>query len=178
MKSNILATVLFSLWVLSPKIILAEKHDHDHGHGAHEHGVANLDIAVEGKKITIEFRSPAETIYGFEHEAKKPADIKKRDEGAAKLQKISDLIKFDAKAECSLKLEEVEAFVTEGDDEHGHGETHAKYSGECKNSLKGTSAEVLFGKSFGRLLELKVQIVSDDKQTGVELKRGKGKISF
>jgi hypothetical protein len=36
-------------------------------HGAHEHGVANLNIAVEGNNVYIEFTRSAANIVGFEH---------------------------------------------------------------------------------------------------------------
>lgn len=39
-------------------------------HDAHVHGVAEINIAVEGTKATVEFRAPAESVMGFEHEAK------------------------------------------------------------------------------------------------------------
>lgn len=36
-------------------------------HEAHEHGVARLNVAVEGNNLYIELRSPAANIVGFEH---------------------------------------------------------------------------------------------------------------
>jgi len=36
-------------------------------HEAHEHGVAHMNIAVEGNYLYIEFISPAANIVGFEH---------------------------------------------------------------------------------------------------------------
>jgi hypothetical protein len=34
---------------------------------AHEHGIAHLNVAVEGNKLIIEFSSPAANVVGFEH---------------------------------------------------------------------------------------------------------------
>jgi Protein of unknown function (DUF2796) len=36
-------------------------------HGAHEHGVAELNLALDGKELWIEFSSPAVNLVGFEH---------------------------------------------------------------------------------------------------------------
>jgi hypothetical protein len=36
-------------------------------HQAHEHGVAHLNVALEGNDLFIEFTSPAANIVGFEH---------------------------------------------------------------------------------------------------------------
>lgn len=36
-------------------------------HGAHEHGVAQLNLVLEGEKLLIELASPGVNIVGFEH---------------------------------------------------------------------------------------------------------------
>ena len=46
---------------------------------AHVHGVAEINIVVEGKRVVVEFHTPAEGLMGFEHEAKTEAEKKKRD---------------------------------------------------------------------------------------------------
>ena len=55
--------------------VAAEKRHHE----AHVHGVAEINIAVDGSKADVEFRAPAESVMGFEHEAKSESDKKKRD---------------------------------------------------------------------------------------------------
>ena len=41
----------------------------------HEHGVGELNIAVEGNSIDLEFMIPGADIVGFEYKAKSEADI-------------------------------------------------------------------------------------------------------
>jgi Protein of unknown function (DUF2796) len=43
-------------------------------HGAHVHGTATLNIAIEERTATVELITPAESIIGFEHQAKSAAD--------------------------------------------------------------------------------------------------------
>ena len=57
--SGLLAIVI----IFSGPVQAEEKRHHE----AHEHGVANLNVAVEGNNIYIEFSSPAANIVGFEH---------------------------------------------------------------------------------------------------------------
>lgn len=44
------------------------------GHGAHSHGHGRLAIAFDNALGTIELTAPGDSVYGFEHEAKKKAD--------------------------------------------------------------------------------------------------------
>ena len=52
-------------------------HDHDHAHGtlgAHEHGVAKLNVVLDGNTLELELDSPAMNLVGFEHAASSDAD--------------------------------------------------------------------------------------------------------
>lgn len=50
-----------SLLMVSIDLGAAEKRHHD----AHVHGVAEINIAVEGAKATVEFRGPCRKPHGF-----------------------------------------------------------------------------------------------------------------
>ena len=60
----------------------AANHEHNHAHaheehgslGKHEHGVASLNVALDGQTLEIQLQSPAMNLVGFEHEAKSDAD--------------------------------------------------------------------------------------------------------
>lgn len=45
-------------------------------HHAHEHGVASLEIGVEGKQLLIHLDSPAINVLGFEYAPRTAAEIK------------------------------------------------------------------------------------------------------
>jgi len=74
-------------------------HDHDdHGHahehgslGAHVHGIASLNLALEGSKFEIELDSPAINLVGFEHQASSDADKAKLTAARAALDKFGEL---------------------------------------------------------------------------------------
>jgi len=59
----LLLSVAMVLLALGPMTLAGEYHYHD----AHEHGVAYLNVAIEGNNLYIEFSSPAANIVGFEH---------------------------------------------------------------------------------------------------------------
>lgn len=70
------AAVLLTSAIMVPMILAAEHRHHE----AHEHGVARMNVALEGNDLYIEFTSPAANIVGFEHHPnteKQKASVKK-----------------------------------------------------------------------------------------------------
>ena len=96
-----------------------------HQHGAHVHGIANLNVAVEGTQLYMEFLSPAANIVGFEHHPR-------TEEQKAAVQKAMDAFKnwetlfvLPPRAECILSEVEVDTDIG-GDAAHtsGAGDEH------------------------------------------------------
>jgi hypothetical protein len=128
MKSNIRLHIWLGVSLLLICVGMgaaAEKRHTD----THVHGVAEINIAVEGAKAVIEFRAPAESVMGFEHEAKSDSDRKKRDAALELLRAKKDqLVLFDSKLGCKpseMKTKVVEeqradAKEQRGRDGHGH----------------------------------------------------------
>lgn len=95
-------------------------------HAAHEHGVADLRVVVEGKTLLIEFESPLANIVGFEH---KPASAEERATMAAAQKGLVDhqkLFRIPAAAGCAIGEIELESpwFVFDKDAKHDHHDKH------------------------------------------------------
>lgn len=148
-------------------------------HKAHEHGAATLDIAIEGgKKVSLDFNSPADSIYGFEHEAKSEKDKKAMAQAVETFKaKILEMAKFDAKSGCTVTSSEINPRVVEAG-EKNHASVDAEFKIACKESLAGTKITFGFSKIFPHLKSVKVQLVSDAKQTGVTIKKDKGELTL
>jgi uncharacterized protein DUF2796 len=55
-------------WLVALALVTAPFDANPQGHGhAHVHGVASLQIAVDGPTLTLSFRTPMENVVGFEH---------------------------------------------------------------------------------------------------------------
>jgi hypothetical protein len=159
---------------------------------AHVHGVAEINIAVEGSKAEVEFRAPAESVMGFEHEAKSENDKKKRDAALRTLQtKMSQMVLFDPKLACQFSGAKTE--VVEEKEDHTkarsgkggqkdqkksgeHREVHGTYSVACDKPLAGSRVRFGVSKVFPEIQEIKVQVVGDSGQAGATIKRDKGEI--
>jgi len=187
--------------LLSSHAVAAKKH-----YGAHQHGVATVNVVTEGNSITIQLETPADSIYGFEHEAKKPADIKKRDAAIDQLKsKAQEMFVLEPALNCKVVSTDVEPFVTERgtagkkadthsteaqqgqQKKHNHGhhnnkgthaEVHATFKFECEKPLNGTTLSFAAQRHFKALRTLKVQVLSGDKQSGLTIKNDKGSVSL
>jgi hypothetical protein len=186
--SCVLAVALTMLWYGVGGT--AEKRHHD----AHVHGVAEINIAVEGTKATVEFRVPAESVMGFEHEAKSESDRKKRDAALEQLRtKAGQMVVFDPKLGCKASNMKTAIVEAKGDsakaqaskDAHKdqkksgeHREVHGTFSVACDKPLAGSRVKFAVHKLFRDIQEIKVQVVGDSGQSGATIKRDKGEVKL
>lgn len=164
------------------------------GHGAHEHGVVQLQIASEGTKLSIILQSPSESLYGFEHEARTETEKKAQNSALTILKnKFSELIVLDTSLQCkwsNLKVEVVDEDEEEDEHDHENHKTHknkhhgehreirGEWTADCKKSLSGSSAIFKFSTHFARIQKMKVDVLSDQRQSHQELKKGDGKVQL
>ena len=92
---------------------------------AHVHGIATLNLAMEGDELEIEFASPAGNIVGFEHEAVTAAERRAIRDAIEQLRKGNELFDLPLAASCSLHVAAVE---------HGHGEEEKREDGHGQDA--------------------------------------------
>lgn len=88
---------------------------------AHEHGVGDLSIAIEGASVVMELLVPGADIVGFEYAAQTDADKAKIDAAIAVLADPVALFGVPTAAGCGVDT--VEAHL-HGDDHHEHEHEH------------------------------------------------------
>ena len=153
---------------------------------AHVHGIAELNLAIEGDELEIEFVSPADNIVGFEHEAATDAEREAIKTAIAKLEDATAM--FDLPASAGCKLHEAEARHTHDEhDDHGHearhddhddhdhdkaqgehSEFHAHYHFDCSGSPIGMVGLKLF-KVWPRIEEIHLQALTPGGQFGGDI---------
>ncbi|HEY8270649.1 MAG TPA: DUF2796 domain-containing protein, partial [Pseudobdellovibrionaceae bacterium] len=122
--------LIFAALLLSLSTPAAENHKHRE-HRAHLHGSAELSLGFDGIQGKIEFKSPSDSIIGFEHMAKSSADKKIKDEALKKFEtKISEIISFDRSLKCQITKDKIE-IVAESDT---HSDTTATFTAKCEKS--------------------------------------------
>lgn len=144
---------------------------------AHEHGHANLSIAFETTSGTptgsIGFDSPADSIIGFEHEAKSSADKKTQAAALSKLRsKFSQMVILPSY--CSMTPEKAEV-KREGDE---HSEVHAEFAVSCSRAISGQQIRFAFMKFFPEVEEVEVTMLAGTQQASLEVVKDKGSLKI
>ena len=109
---------------------------------AHEHGVGQLSIAIEGNEVEIELVVPGADAVGFEHAARTDSERKAIVAAVEKLKEAKRLIRLTSGAQCHVEKTEVtSALLESGKDEHDHAhdhkhEKHAKQNEHKHNEHK------------------------------------------
>lgn len=168
-----------------------DEHEDEHGDedengrrelGAHEHGAAELTIALSGNEVAIDLQTPAFNVLGFEYAPASDEEKALLDESIAVLESGS-LLQINSDAECTLVSATVHADVaqeeesedasdetTHSDDETTHSDIEASYTLECEQSDNIASLDVsgLFD-AFPNFEDIDVQFISETQQSATEL---------
>lgn len=173
----------------------AANHEHSHAHAheehasldAHEHGVASLNVALDGQTLEIQLQSPAMNLVGFEHEAKSDADKAKVAAARKHLEQPQALFALPIEAKCALQDSELDSPLFGGHaheehehaDEHGHSDIDASYRFACANAEALQTLELgsFFG-TFPGTEKLEVQLIGPSGQQGAELTPSNSRLSF
>ena len=168
-------------------------HDHE-AHAsldAHEHGVAQLNAALDGKTLELELESPAMNLVGFEHAAQSPADQAKVAAARAQLEQPLALFALPAAAGCQVTEQALESplFGAAAHDEHehedehadeqNHSEIHAHYQFACSEpeALQQLDLGTLFSR-FPATQKIQVQLIGPNGQQGAELSPANSRLAF
>lgn len=120
-------------WLVVPALLLAACGGDQPGamgtEGAHEHGVARLNVVVEGTTATVEFLSPAMGVYGFEYEPTSDEDRRRQAQGLETLRtRFAEMLVFDPGLGCTV--EPIHVGMEGEPHDHGAGD-HAHEEGEA-----------------------------------------------
>ena len=135
--------------------------------GAHSHGAGKISMAFDGKKGRIEVHAPAESIYGFEHQAKSAKDKKKKEDGLAKLEKqIGDMVVFKPELKCEIKKDIFEVMQKDH-----HADIEAEFNVTCEEAPAGSTVVFNVQKVFPRFKEATVDVLVDSVQKSLTVKQ-------
>ena len=102
----------------------------------HEHGVGELNIAIDGSLAEFEFMLPGADIVGFEYEAKSDEDLAKIENALLVLENYENLFALTKNSKCvladldyHLSGEEHDEHADEEHDEHAD-EEHDEHADE------------------------------------------------
>ena len=138
----------------------------------HEHGVGELNIAIEGNAIDFEFFIPGADIVGFEYEAKTESDIALVNAALEKFGNFDNIFSLPESSNCNLVNSEIGINQDDDHDEHdeeAHNEFVAHYSFNCGNIKEIDRISFPYFTTFPNSGELEVQFVSEIGSTSFEV---------
>jgi hypothetical protein len=179
-----LTGVFLVKWVVLSTLVFAEEHEHRQL-GVHEHGVGQLNVALEDTSLYIELVSPAMNIVGFEHAPNNPEQEKAVQQAKQTLQDGDQMFSLPPEAQCELAATELETDMGSAEDAHDHGteheaedhahesehdeevhsEFHVTYEFRCANPESLTHMDVQLFALFPTKEELQVQAITGKGQT-------------
>lgn len=141
---------------------------------AHEHGVARLDLAVEGTTLTLALDTPLDGLLGFERAPRSEAEKRAAEKAVATLRAADALFTIDPAAQCALgSVNLVSAPLKLGaaapakDD--GHGDLEGEFVFRCQSVPAFVDAGLF--KAFARMTRIDVQVAAPKGQRKLVLKR-------
>ena len=144
-----------------------------HQHGAHVHGTAAVNIAIDERTAIVELTAPADSVVGFEHQAKSAADQTKQAKALDLLRNNMDsMVVIDPTLGCRFSPTKVD--VVRQDAEHA--EVHGTFAVSCQTPLAGSKVRFGFSKTFPGIQTVNVQLVGVTQQVGASIKRDKGEL--
>ena len=153
------------------------------GDRPHEHGVARLDVAVEGKRIVLQLESPLDNLVGYEHAPRNDAERQRADAVVAKLKDADQLFEIDGGAQCKLAKVTLqsaalglEASAPPAAGEHG--DLDGTYEFECRNAGRAGFIDVALFDVFPRLARIDVQAIAPKGQLKATLRRPSRRIAL
>lgn len=157
-------------------------------HGAHQHGTAELRIAVEGQTLQIELESPAMNIVGFEHHPRSAAEKKAAQQAAAALRDPGRVFELPATAKCALREMKLEGELVAGkhshhrskskDTDNDHSEIEATYRYTCAQPDALREIDVKLFVLFPKTEKLNLELVGPKGQKADVLTRDKPRVVF
>ena len=161
---------------------------------SHEHGAANLKMALEGEKLQIEFEVPSESLIGFEHFPKSQSNRKDFSESIKILSDPARLFSISSDSECLLVGMKISQSLFSNEEEHGHDESKedhghdesekseihsefkSNYSWNCQHLDEIDSIGTQLMTFFPKIEEIRVNWISNNGQGSLELESKEDRI--
>ncbi|MDF2489404.1 MAG: hypothetical protein K0S77_2026 [Pseudomonas sp.] len=148
---------------------------------AHEHGVASLNVALDGNTLELELDTPAMNLVGFEHAASSDADKAKVAAVRQQLEQPLALFGLAQDAGCSESAKDLQSplFGDASAAGHEHTDIHAHYQLTC--AQPGKLARLDLGPlftTFPATQTINVQLIGPNGQKGLQASPAQAVVAF
>jgi Protein of unknown function (DUF2796) len=100
----------------------------------HVHGVVNMEIGIDAKRLVIEMEAPLDSLLGYERAPRTQAERVAAQKMLETLRNASAVVMPNPEAGCTPVSNEVKAPILQGSDPSAPFETPAQLAGKAKPS--------------------------------------------
>jgi hypothetical protein len=142
----------------------------------HQHGVATLDIAHDGRTLSITLETPQDNLLGHERAPRNDAERQAADAAVTALKAGQTLFRIDPAARCTLATVALNSATLKlgtpaaGKPGDEHADLDASYRFDCAGPVPAFVDVALFD-AFKRMSRIDVQVATAQGQARVVLKR-------
>lgn len=139
-------------------------------HG-HAHGKGEMELTVQGSSIRAVFRTPMDSLLGFEHAPKTQVQRQAVERLRSRLADPSRFFVPTPAAECRPHAAESSSTLFTGNVTAGHSDLEYRFGFECANVAKLQAVEAILFADYPRLHEIRAQVVTEKAQRAATLRR-------
>ena len=164
MTPRILTLILQTTAVLLP-VWAADKYEH----AGHSHGQGQLELVVQGGSVKANFEIPMESLLGFEHLPKTPAQKKAMADLQAGVTQPEYVLRLPKAAACELKSVQAQSDMFLGK-KSTHSDLDLSIEFTCSQPAELKQIEFPIFKKHPRLKSLKVDMLTPKGQGATTVK--------
>jgi hypothetical protein len=137
---------------------------------AHQHGTAQLDIAVDPRRVSIFLDTPLDNLLGFERAPRTEEERQRADAAVARLRAADRIFRIDAAAGCQLAKVDLSSAALklgaadEVPNRDGHADLEGRFDFDCKDGRRAAFVEVGLFEAFKDLRRLEIQVATPKGQ--------------
>ena len=178
MRQRLMSRRAGSLWlalVFASPMCAASEDELFEEHHAHEHGVAALEVAVDGPRLALQFRSPAMNLLGFEHAPRSAQDNAAVSRALGWLRDPAAL--FQPSTEAGCRVVESEVLPPDWKQSSEHSEFAASYEFACERPAALQHIDVRLLQHLSAGMKIEAQVVTPAGQHSADLSRSSARLS-
>lgn len=148
--------------------------------GPHEHGVARMNLAIDGQQLQVSIQVPLESLLGYE---RAPRDATEKAQATATLDRLKqsqEVIVTPPAAQCRpVEAGQIKAPLIEGKGgAEKHGDLNGEYKLICAQPAELRTLEASLFEVSRRITRVQVQVAGPKGSSQTTLRRNKRQIKL
>jgi hypothetical protein len=138
---------------------------------SHAHGKAEMELTIQGGSLRAVFRTPMDSLLGFEHIPKTDKQKAALEQLRKKLSSPSQFFVPSPAALCTQSAAEASSTLFTGQVSGGHSDLEYRFAFKCANIKALAELDAILFADYPRLHEIRALVVTDKGQRSTTAKK-------